>query len=295
MPPRVTPGEIRKNAAEFLPHVRPAPRYLSDDAVTMAPATNDHTPILGNWPEANRDALSERPAQLDDSFNSLYGVFRIGHYMPPCGIPRQVYIKEYGTSDRYTGEGLSVQQGYREAAGLAGLEFLGVAVPQYALHPTEQWSAKLEVRGCPVSTAPPHLRRTISAAQLLDFSAANAVVGSWDVDSPDVFIDPEGRLWPIDLDSAIKDLTTIGGWSGIDEPRYERHIAYTQELAEKVGLDVARSEIMDADRRLARHLIDSGAVQTLCRIVDQYVPSRSTMLRSQIEDLARGDFEEYLA
>ena len=294
MAPHVTPTEIRKNAAEFLPHVHPAPRYHSANAVTMAPAANDHTPLLGNWPEFNRDTLPEREAQLDDSFNSLYGVFRIGHYMPPCGIPRQVYLKEYGASERYPGEGLPVEQGYREAAGLAGLEFLGVAVPRYVLHPGEKWAAKLEVRGCPVSSAPRHLRRLVSKEQLLDFSAANAMVGSWDVDSPDVFIDPEGRLWPIDLDSSIKDLTSIGEWSGIDDPRYERHIAYTQELAEHLGLDVARKEILDADRRLACCLLNEGAAQKLCHIVEQYVPSRSGMLQSQIEDLAAGDLDGYL-
>lgn len=290
----LTAADVRQNAATYLDHIRPAPRYADDETPTMTPAASSGTVLLGNWPDCDRAALSEHEFDSEHSFNSLFGVFRVGHYLPPSGYPRQVFIKEYGTSDRYTGEGLDLKHGFREAAGIAGLEFLGVSVPRYALHPEEAWAAKLEIRGCSMEDAPRRVGARISKQQILDFAAANAMVGSWDVDAADVFIGLDGRLWAVDLDSSTSDMTDLGGDFGVSQPRYERHLVYTQELAEAVGLTLTREEIMAADQQLAQHLIETDAVQTLERVVEQYVPDRAELLPPQIADFASGSFDAYL-
>jgi len=279
----VSPTDVCQNATRYFDRVQPAPRYELDDTPTMTPRTRSGTALWGNWPEFDRDSVSEHEVDLDDSFNSLYGVFRVGHYISPSGYPRQVFIKEYGQSPRYEGEGLKLKTGLREAAGLAGLEFLGVPVPRYALHPEEKWAAKLEIRGCSVAEASHRMCNRVSKHQLLDFAAANAMVGSWDTDPDDVFIGPHGRLWAVDLDSSLSDLTHIGDW-GVNEACYERHLAHTRETAEEIGCTVSRDEIVTADSRLAQDLVDTGAVHVLEEVLGQYSSERAAMIRDQIVD-----------
>lgn len=243
--------------------------------------------LLGNWDIRDRDIhIIEEVGSEKPFFNAERGVFKIGYY--DTGIrPKRVFIKGYGD------EGLSLNAGLNEAAAFAIFEEMKLSTPLHALDLSGKESYQQEVIGVRVDKVSEQNVADISKQQYLQFASMFPVVGADDFRGPNLFIGISNRLWAIDLDSSMSDLTKVGEFYDGEDRKFKRTVNRIVNESENFEFTVTEQEVLEQVRRTSAYIVSSEK-EHVHDIIARYRNKRTAdAVVMQIEDFAEGDFSKY--
>lgn len=243
--------------------------------------------ILGNWDIREYDVM-EIDTVSDDSphFNAIHGVFKIGYYETGT-YPIRVFIKGYGN------QGLDIESGLSEAVSLALIERLGGQVPRYAIDIRRKISWQQEVFGRRFDKISDHQVEMVSKDQYLNLASVFPVLGADDFRPPNLFVGLNGRIWPIDLDSAMSDMTEVGEFYKGDNRKFRETVQRIIRTAELFSFEVTEEEVLEKIQETSEYIV-RNEIETFQHLIsDRLSEEKSHLITNQIKDFSRGEFSEY--
>lgn len=243
--------------------------------------------ILGNWDIREYDIIHMKTvSNSSPHFNAIHGVFKIGYYKTGT-YPIRVFIKGYGEN------GLDMESGLSEAVSLALIERLGGQVPKYAIDTEQKISWQQEVVGKRFDRLSNYQANMVSKEQYLNIASVFPVLGADDFRPPNLFVGLNGRIWPIDLDSAMADMTKVGEFYKGNNRKFRETVQRIINVAELFSFKVTEEEVLERIQETSVYITENE-IKTFQSLISKYVSEeKAHLVTNQIRDFSKGEFGDY--
>lgn len=217
-------------------------------------------------------------------------VGRLPHYDgedDPTRNEGLVFRTKYGPGE--TSESL----GYRQLVAHDVGDALGARMPTHVGDPADGW---VDAEGIDGQMAADHTGDGVDREDFMEQAAFQIILGNFDAHSHNVHIDPEGRVWMIDIDHSTGDITDeFTGEKTWYDSSVDRATGELLDSASSLGIDTTKEELLGRAIDVAAQFVDDGEIADYVADAieesSQWDAELAENVRSNIINLAAGDVQ----